>query len=160
MAASFITSMSAWCHSGAAAASAGALSAWVIRLSTALLLKQPTLAVLITQLVWNSGCRMLRPSLPYQSGYQLGWPRSHSFGLLFTGASPRSAKNEEPFSGRECSVMPQAARLAWIDSNTLVDCVSLEYRSVSVRPCGYPALASMDLHLPGSPLLPGVGYRL
>ena len=39
---------------------------------------------------------------------------SHCPALLFSGALPRSMKNDEPGSGLPVSVMPQFASDAWI----------------------------------------------
>src|SRR3984957_1095671 len=88
----------------------------------------------------------VRPLLPNQSGTQPGWPMSHVPDLLFSGALPRSVKNDEPGSPLPFSVMPQSARDAWMASKTRVLDESFWYMYVSVRPFGWPPLVSAALH--------------
>src|SRR5262245_22241960 len=94
---------------------------------------------------------IVRPTLPNQSGNQLGWAMSHVPGLTLPGALPRSTMNVEPDSGFPSSLTPHARRLARRASNIALLMLSFWYRYVIDSPCSYPALASIDLHLAGSP---------
>src|ERR1022692_5192391 len=103
---------------------------------------------------------MVRPLLPNQSGNQPGWPMSQTPGLLLAGALPRSTKNVEPDSGLPFRLTPHDLRLAWRASKIDLLMLSFGYRYDRVSPFLYPALASIDLHLAGSPWPLLLGYRL
>src|ERR1700722_16153546 len=93
----------------------------------------------------------VRPLLPNQSGIQPAWPMSNVPALLFSGALPRSVKNDEPGSPLPSSVMPQSASDAWMAWKTRVLVESFGYRYLIVRPLGWPAALSEALHLVTSP---------
>src|ERR1700733_5725195 len=102
----------------------------------------------------------VRALLPNRSGIQPGWPMSHVPALLFSGALPRSVKNDEPGSPSPVSVMPQSARDAWMAWKTRVLVESFGYMYLSVMPLGWPPLASADLHAATLPAPLSSWYRL
>ena len=102
----------------------------------------------------------VRPLLPNQSGIQPGWPMSQVPALLFSGALPRSVKNDEPGSPSPCRVMPQSARDAWMAWKTRVLDESFGYMYFSVMPLGWPPLASAVLQAATLPAPLSSGYRL
>ncbi len=53
---------------------------------------------------------------------------SHVPALLFSGALPRSTKNDEPGSALPFSLMPQSAGDAWMASKIRVLTLSFGYR--------------------------------